>query len=61
MRNGKTVATVPATLHMNDAQAKQDDIETHQTASDQYVLQEIDFGHQKEALTFGMNQSSGRS
>jgi hypothetical protein len=60
MRNGKTIATVPATLHTNDNQAKQDDIETRQSASNQNVLQEIDFGHQKESLTFAMNQS-GRS
>lgn len=60
MRSGKTIATVPATLHMNDPQAKQDDIETRQSASNQNVLQEIDFGHQKESLRFGMNQS-GRS
>ena len=60
VRNGKTIATVPATLHTNDAQARQDDIETRQSASNQNVLQEIDFGHQKESLTFGMNQS-GRS
>lgn len=61
MRNGKTIATVPAMLRMNDTQAKQDDIETRQSASDQNVLQEIDFGHQKEALSFGMNQGNGRS
>jgi hypothetical protein len=61
MRNGKIVATVPAMLHTNDAQAKQDDIETRQSASNQNVLQEIDFGHHREALTFGINQSKGRS
>jgi hypothetical protein len=60
MRNGKTIATVPAMLRTNDSQAKQDDIETRQSASNQNVLQEIDFGHQKESLTFGMTQS-GRS
>lgn len=61
LRNGKTVATVPAILHINDTQAKQDDIETRQSASNQNVLQEIDFEHQKEALTFEMNQGNGRS
>jgi hypothetical protein len=60
MRNGKTIATVPAMLRTNDSQAKQDDIETRQSASNQNFLQEIDFGHQKGSLTFGMNQS-GRS
>jgi hypothetical protein len=61
MRNGKIVATVPAILRTNDFQAKQDDIETRQSVSNQNVLQEIDFGHQKEALTFAMNQNNGRS
>jgi len=61
MRNGKTIATVPAMLHTNDTQARQDDIETRQSASNQNVLQEIDFEHQKEALTFDMNQGNGRS
>jgi hypothetical protein len=61
MRNGKIVATVPAMLRMNDTQARQDDIETMQSASNQNVLQEIDFEHQKESLTFEMNQSNGKS
>ena len=61
IRNGKIVATVPAMLRMNDIQAKQDDIETMQSASNQNVLQEIDFEHQKESLTFEMNPSNGRS
>ena len=61
MRNGKIVATVPAMLRMNDTQAKQDDIETIESASNQNVLQEIDFEHQKESLTFEMNPSNGRS
>lgn len=59
MRSGKTVATVPAMLRMNDNEAKQDDIETLQSASNQNVLKEIDFGHHKEALTFDMNQNAG--
>lgn len=61
VRNGKIVATVPAILRINDNQVNQDDIETLQSASNQNVLQEIDFGHQKEALTFRMDQSNGRS
>jgi hypothetical protein len=61
VRNGKTVATVPAMLRINDIQAQQDDIETRQSASNQNVLREIDFEHHKESLTFGMNQSNGRS
>lgn len=61
VRNGKIVATVPAMLHLNDTQAKQDDIETLQSASNQNVLREIDFEHQKESLTFDMNHGNGRS
>jgi hypothetical protein len=61
VRNGKTVATVPAMLRENDDQIKQDDIVTRQSASNQNILQEIDFSHNKEALTFGMNQGNGRS
>jgi len=57
LQEGKTVATVPATLKMNDAQVTQDDV-VIQTIADQKVLKEIDFGHQKEALVFGQ-QASG--
>jgi hypothetical protein len=52
VHNGKTVATAPATLKTNDSQVMQSDIMTHQNASHQAVLTEIDFGHQKEALIF---------
>lgn len=52
VRQGKTVATAPATLQTNDAQVKQDDIITRKTASNQNRLTEIDFGHQKEAILF---------
>ena len=58
MRNGKTVATVPATLHTNDGQVTQDDVITRQSASNHNALQEIDFKHEREALTFGMNGNS---
>ena len=58
VRNGKTVASVPATLHTNDNQVTQDDVITLQSASNRNVLQEIDFKHQREALTFGMNGNS---
>lgn len=54
-RNGKTVATVPGTLKMNDAQVKQDAIETEATGTGTSTLKEIDFGHQKEALVFGQD------
>lgn len=57
LQGGKTVATAPATLKMNDAQVTQDDV-VIQTVADQKVLREIDFAHQKEALVFGQNAGS---
>ena len=54
LHEGKTVATVPATLKMNDAQVAQDDV-VIQNLTNQKVLEEIDFGHQKEALVFGQH------
>src|ERR1700733_15225048 len=53
LRNGKTVATVPATLKTNDEQVTQDQIVT---ASENKTLQEIDFRRGKEAVVF---QQSG--
>jgi hypothetical protein len=55
MREGNTVATVPATLKTNDSKVIHDDIVTDASNADAKVLKEIDFGHQKEALVF--NQS----
>jgi hypothetical protein len=52
VRNGKTVATVPATLKTNDGQVVQDAIVTDTTSS---TLKEIDFGHDKEAVIFGQS------
>jgi hypothetical protein len=57
LQEGKTVATVPATLKTNDAQVTQDDV-VIQTLANQKLLKEIDFGHQKEALVFGQPSSS---
>ena len=56
LQEGKTVATAPATLKMNDGQVMQDDV-VIRTLANQKVLEEIDFRHQKEALVFG--QRSG--
>ncbi|MGA8493761.1 MAG: hypothetical protein WB711_25300 [Terriglobales bacterium] len=53
LRDGKSVATVPATLKTNDAQVTQDDIVTQ---PDNKTLNEIDFHRDKEALVF---QQSG--
>jgi hypothetical protein len=53
LRDGKTVATVPATLKTNDVQVTQDDIVTDLATK---TLTEIDFHHDKEALVF---QQSG--
>jgi hypothetical protein len=52
-RNGKTVATVPATLKTNDGEVTQDGIVTD---SANKTLTEIDFHRDKEALVF---QQSG--
>ena len=49
LRDGKTVAIVPATLKTNDDQVTQDDIVTQ---SDNKTLGEIDFHRDKEALVF---------
>jgi len=53
--NGETVVTLPATLKTNDGQVTQDAIETRGSSTDKNVLEEIDFGHQKEALVFDQN------
>jgi hypothetical protein len=53
LRDGKTVATVPATLKTNDNQVTQDEIVTN-TANN--TLSEIDFRRDKEVLVF---QQSG--
>jgi hypothetical protein len=53
LRNGKTVATVPATLKTNDGQVTQDEIVTDSATK---TLTEIDFHRDKEALVF---QQSG--
>ncbi|MGD0181649.1 MAG: hypothetical protein ABSC15_17705 [Terriglobales bacterium] len=52
-RNGKTVATVPATLKTNDGEVTQDGIVTDSTNK---TLTEIDFHRDKQALVF---QQSG--
>jgi hypothetical protein len=56
-QNGKTVATLPATLKTNDDQARQDAIMTEETSADATTLKEIDFGHQREALVFDQTPS----
>jgi hypothetical protein len=53
LRDGKTVATVPATLKTNDGQVTQDQIVTN---SENQTLSEIDFRRDKEAVVF---QQSG--
>ena len=53
LRDGKAVATVPATLKTNDDQVTQDDIVTN---SENKTLSEIHFRRDKAALVF---QQSG--
>jgi hypothetical protein len=55
VRNGKTVATAPAKLQTNDKQVNQDDVIVDRTTAHNKVLKEVDFSHQKEALTFGQS------
>ncbi len=52
LRNGKTVATVPGTLKMNNTQVVQADIVTGTTSANTRTLEEIDFGRNKESLIF---------
>ncbi len=52
LRNGKTVATAPATLRTNDNAVQQDSILTDTSNAKVGILREIDFAHQKEALVF---------
>lgn len=53
VQDGKTVATVSGMLKVNDTQVTQDDLVIQTTSAHRKVLEEIDFGHQKEALIFG--------
>jgi hypothetical protein len=55
LKNGKVVASAPATLRTNDSKVTQDDVITDATGAKAKTLKEIDFSHQKEALLF--NQS----
>jgi hypothetical protein len=61
LQNGKTVATVPATLKVNDSKVTEDDIVTRATSSKTKKLEEIDFLHQKEALMFGRKAGTNQS
>lgn len=56
-RHGKMLASAPATLKTNDKQVTQNDIITGPSNSKARALQEIDFGHQKEALIFHPSRS----
>ena len=58
VQDGRTVATAPGTLKMNDPQVTQDDVVIDLTSANKKLLEEIDFGHQKEALVFGRHQSN---
>lgn len=52
MEHGKTIATAPATLKINDSQVYQNDIVTDPSSKNGRTLREIDFGHDKVALMF---------
>ena len=51
IRDGKTVATVPATLK-NDSGVQQDSVVVDPTSGNSRTLKEIDFGRQQQALVF---------
>lgn len=51
VRDGKTVATAPATFRTGDSQVVQDDVVMDRQASNE-SLKEIDIAHGKEALVF---------
>jgi hypothetical protein len=53
MDRGRTVATVPATLHTNDKKANEDEVVIDHKSPQATTLKEIDFHHEKEALVFG--------
>lgn len=55
MRNGKTIATAPAQLQTNDSNVTQNDVIMDRTNANNEKLKEIDFSHNKEALTFGQS------
>jgi hypothetical protein len=56
-QNRKTVVTVQATLKTNDDQVTRDAIMIEAASGGTSKLEEIDFGHQKEALVFDQNPS----
>ncbi|MGC1649586.1 MAG: hypothetical protein WA741_27490 [Candidatus Sulfotelmatobacter sp.] len=51
LKDGKTVATAPATLQTNK-QVTQDDVVVGKSSANTKALEEIDFSRQKEALVF---------
>jgi len=55
LKNNKAVASSPATLKTNDSQVIQDSVMTHESAKNTRILDEIDFGLDKEALVFTHN------
>jgi hypothetical protein len=55
LQHGKTVATTPGTLKVNNDQVAQDDIVIGATSTHTKLLKEIDFAHPKEALVFGQS------
>jgi hypothetical protein len=61
LKNGRPVATLPATLRTDDKDVIQDDVVTRTTATKANALEEIDFAHQKEALLFIKSSTAKRS
>jgi hypothetical protein len=55
VRDGKTIATAPGTLKVDDPHVTQDAIVTQTTGANTTTLTEIDFSHNKESLVFGQS------
>ena len=52
LKDGKTLATAPATLQTNDKQVTQNEVVVDETSANTHALKEIDFSHQKQELVF---------
>jgi hypothetical protein len=55
VRDGKTIATAPGTLKVDDPRVTQNAVVTQTTSANTTTLTEIDFSHNKESLVFGQS------
>ena len=59
LKQGKAVASVPATVKTNDPRVTEDDVITDHGAGHPVLLREIDFGHGKEAVILNRSARQG--